>query len=137
MQAVLTGDVVGSSGLSPEDHRKVVHIVKSAADVFPDAVVGSVDVYSGDSWQMLLSDCSMSLRIALYLRASLKREKAFSVDSRVSIAWGEADMKQVNMERISESTGDLFTVSGRGLKTLKKPSLMGFSSSEKNCFPWP
>ncbi len=127
MHAVLTGDIVGSSGLSPEEHREVVAIVKSVANVFPDAVVGKVDVFSGDSWQMLVSDCGMSLRIALYLRASLKREKAFSVDSRVSMAWGEIDMEQVNLERMSESTGELFTLSGRGLDGLKKRSLMCFS----------
>ncbi len=126
MQAVLTGDIVGSSGLSLEDHRKVVRIVKSVADVFPDAVVGAVDVYSGDSWQLLVSDCSISFRIALYLRASLKREKAFSVDSRVSIACGEVDMEQVDMDRMSESTGELFVISGRGLDGLKKTSLMCF-----------
>ncbi len=127
MHAVLTGDIVGSSGLSPEEHREVVAIVKSVANVFPDAVVGKVDVFSGDSWQMLVSDCGMSLRIALYLRASLKREKAFSVDSRVSMAWGEIDMEQVNLERMSESTGELFILSGRGLAGLKKRSLMCFS----------
>lgn len=127
MHAVLTGDIVGSSGLSPEGHREVVAIVKSVAGVFPDAVVGRVDVFSGDSWQMLVSDCGMSLRIALYLRASLKREKAFSVDSRVSIAWGETDMEQVSPERISESTGGLFTASGRGLRELRKPALMAFA----------
>ena len=134
MHAVLTGDIVGSSGLSPEDHRKVVRIVKSVADVFPDVVVGGVDVYSGDSWQMLVSDCGMSLRGALYLRASLKREKAFSVDSRISIAWGEVDMELVDMESMSESTGDLFVASGRGLEGLKKTSLMCFASSEKKPF---
>ncbi len=128
MSAVLTGDIIGSSGLSPEEHRKVVAIVKSVAHVFPDEVVGRVDVFSGDSWQMLVSDCGMSLRIALYLRAILKREKAFSVDSRISIAWGEVDMEQVNVERVSESTGELFTLSGRGLAELKKAALMCFSA---------
>jgi hypothetical protein len=132
MHAVLTGDIVGSSGLSPEEHRTVVEIIKSIADVFPDTVVGAVDVYSGDGWQMLLSDCGMSFRIALYLRAGLKREKAVSVDSRVSIAWGEVDARQVNMQRISESTGEVFTASGRGLKELKKPSLMCFIALSDN-----
>ena len=128
MQAVLTGDIVGSSGLSPADHRKVVRVVKSVADVFPNAVVGAVDVYSGDSWQMLVSDCGLSLRIAVYLRAILKREKDFSIDSRVSIAWGDVDLEQVDAGRMSESTGELFTASGRGLADLKKTSLMCFTA---------
>ena len=128
MQAVLTGDIVGSSVLTPEEHRKVVGIIKSIADVYPEALIGSVDVFSGDSWQMLVKDSRLSLNIALYLRASLKREKGLSIDSRISIAWGTADMEQVNEDRISESTGDLFTASGRGLAGLKKPALMCFTA---------
>lgn len=128
MHAVLTGDIVGSSSLTPAGHRKMVGILKSVADAFPDAVVGLVDVFSGDSWQMLLSDHRLSFKIALYLRASLVREKDLSVDSRVSIVWGMADMEQVNPERISESTGDIFTASGRGLTGLKKPALMCFAA---------
>lgn len=128
MYAVLTGDIVGSSGLSPDDHRKVVGLVKAVPAAFPDAVIGEVDVFSGDSWQMLVSDCGMSLRIALYLRASLKREKAFAVDSRVSVSWGNVDMELVDLDRMSESTGELFTLSGRGLTELRKSALMYFSA---------
>ena len=128
MHAVLTGDIVGSSALTPEQHRQGISTIKSVVDVFPESVVGSVDVFSGDSWQMLVNDCRMSLRVALYLRASLKRQKALSLDSRVSMAWGTVDMEQVNAERISESTGDLFTASGRGLTGLKKSSRMCFTA---------
>jgi hypothetical protein len=128
MHAVLTGDIVGSSALTPEEHRKVVGIVKSVASAFPEIVVGAVDVFSGDSWQMLLNDCGESFKIALYLRASLKRQKAFSIDSRISVVWGDVDLNQVNPSRISESTGETFTASGRGLARLKKPALMCFSA---------
>lgn len=128
MQAVLTGDIVGSSELSHEDHRRVVDLVKSVADAYPDVVVGKVDVFSGDSWQMLVSDCSSSLRIALYLRALLKREMGPGIDSRVSIAWGEVEMAQVNLERISESTGEVFTASGRGIGLLKRSNRLHFSA---------
>ncbi|QBG46298.1 hypothetical protein EGM51_02355 [Verrucomicrobia bacterium S94] len=89
MYAVLTGDIVGSSALSPEEHRQVVRTVKAVSEVFPDAVIGSVDFFSGDSWQLLVSDCSRSLAVALYVRAGLKREKRLAVDSRISIAWGK------------------------------------------------
>jgi hypothetical protein len=128
MHAVLTGDIVGSSALTPEEHRKVVGIVKSVASAFPEIVVGTVDVFSGDSWQMLLNNCGESFKIALYLRASLKRKKAFSIDSRISVVWGDVDLNQVNPSRISESTGETFTASGRGLARLKKPALMCFSA---------
>jgi len=125
---VLTGDVVGSSHLSAEQHRQVVEIIKSIPEIAPDSVVGKVDVYSGDGWQMLLSDLDVSLRVPLYLRASLKREKGLSVDSRVSIVSGDVDMESVNPVRISESTGELFTVSGRALQELKKTARMCFSA---------
>jgi hypothetical protein len=127
MHAVLTGDIVGSSTLSPEEHRQVVGLVKSVPTVFPDAVIGAVDFFSGDSWQLLVSDCRFAFPIALYIRASLKREKDLSVDSRISVAWGEVDLEQVDLDRMSESTGELFTVSGRALAGLKKNALMCFT----------
>ncbi|MDF7798237.1 hypothetical protein P4C99_02090 [Pontiellaceae bacterium B1224] len=133
MHAVLTGDIVGSSTLSPEEHRKMVGIVKSVPQVFPDAVVGAVDFFSGDSWQLLLTDSKALLLVVLYVRASLKREKDFTVDSRISIAWGGVDMKQVNLERMSESTGELFTVSGRALAGLKKNTRMCFTALDDEC----
>ncbi len=132
--AVLTGDVVGSSSLSSEEHRRVVDLIKSADRLFPEQVVGSVDVFSGDSWQMVFSDFSAAVRTALYLRATFKREKAFSVDSRVSMAWGELDMSRVNTERVSESTGKIFTVSGRKINELKRPTLMCFSAPQHPAF---
>ena len=132
--AVLTGDVVGSSELSPEEHRRVVELIKSVKKVFSNAVIGTIDVFSGDSWQMLFSDFGSALRSALYLRAILKMEKDFSVDSRISMAWGRLDMGQVNTQRISESTGELFTFSGRGVQGLKKPMLMCFSAPRRPAF---
>ena len=125
MHAVLTGDIVGSSNLSADGHRRVVSILRSIGDAFP--IVGQVDVFSGDSWQLLLEDLSVSLRTALYLRACLKRERDLAVDSRVFVAWGGVDREQVNPARISESTGAVFTASGRGLDRLRKPVCMGLS----------
>jgi hypothetical protein len=132
--AVLTGDIVGSSSLTPAQHRLVVGRIKSARELFPDTVIGQIDVFSGDSWQMLVTDFDSALRTALFLRASLKREKDFSADSRVSIAWGDLDMDRVNTDRISESTGDLFTLSGRGLGEMKKPVQMVFSMLYHSAF---
>ncbi len=132
--AVLTGDVVGSSALSPDEHRRVVELIKSADQLFPEQVVGRVDVFSGDSWQMVFSDFTAALRTALYLRATLKREKEFSVDSRVSMAWGELDISLINRERVSESIGEVFTVSGRRINELKRPLLMCFAAPQHPVF---
>ncbi|MBN2703954.1 MAG: hypothetical protein JXR23_07060 [Pontiellaceae bacterium] len=127
MCAVLTGDVVDSSSLSPELHSRVIGLLKSMNKAFPEVVFGEVDVFRGDSWQLVLSKASAALRVALYLRACLKRERAFSVDSRISIALGEENLRQVNLVRVSESTGELFTASGRGLSRLSGDVCMSIS----------
>lgn len=119
MCAVLTGDVVGSSSLSMELHSQMIGLLKSMNQAFPAVVFGEVDVFRGDSWQLVLSEASAALKVSLHLRACLKRERVFSADSRISIALGEANLEQVNPERVSESTGDLFLVSGRNLGQLR------------------
>jgi hypothetical protein len=126
MHAVLTGDIIGSSKLTPTEHKKTMKIVRSVANVFPEMMVGKVDVFSGDSWQMVLSDCLGSVRVALYLRAILRREKELNVDTRVSLVWGELDPRKVNKRHVSESVGDLFTLSGRRLSELKKEACLSF-----------
>jgi len=117
--AVLTGDLVKSSRLSAPELKQAMQTLRDAAKrfqaAFPDSILGELDVYSGDGWQMLMPDWRRSLRAAVFLRATIKGEKNLKLDSRVAIAWGKVDQSSINPSRISESTGEAFTESGRAL----------------------
>lgn len=122
--AVLTGDIVASSKLSPARLKEVMQRLRDGADrfvkKFPGSVYGKLDVYSGDGWQLLMSEHGQSIRAAIFLRAIVKSYGHAKVDTRIAVAWGSVNETSLNPNRISESTGDAFTNSGRALESMKE-----------------
>lgn len=126
--AVLTGDIVDSSDLSFSELNEVMNRlrkgVKRFKDNYPKSIFGNLDVYSGDSWQIMMPDWRRSLRAALFLRCIIKGIEKLKLDTRVAIAWGDIEEESLNPERISESTGTAFQNSGRSLEKMSKDSRM-------------
>ena len=123
LYAVLTGDVVASKKVFDEKRESVAAILQR---VFPESISkyahnvhGEIDVFRGDSWQVLLSNPVHSLRVALLFRAGLISE---GIDTRVSIGIGTVD--HVPEGRISSGVGEAFTRSGGGLDRLGRRTKM-------------
>lgn len=118
--AVLTGDIVNSRELSADLSKKLQRRLKSAAEefesVFSGTMVGALGITRGDGWQVALQEPERALRLALFLRATVKSE--FMTDSRVSIGIGKVD--RLERENIVESTGLAFERSGHGLEDLDR-----------------
>lgn len=117
--AVLTGDLVRSSSLSSHDlARARAAVEKAGKDIStwtPKGVVGQVEFFRGDAWQLAVSEARLFLRAAIYVRATLRSEN-MPFDSRIGVGLGDFD--QIDAERISLSTGEAFTISGRMLDAL-------------------
>ena len=66
--AVIMGDIVGSSRLVSEEgerlHQVMVESSRSVQQAFGEIVPIGVDIFRGDSWQMLLSEPPQALRVA-------------------------------------------------------------------------
>jgi len=122
--AVLTGDIVSSSRINQERGNRVLEeilsIEKDIKGRFPTSVHAGVDVFRGDSWQLVVRDPISALRIALYFRAQLR--SAAGMDSRVSVGFGTVDYLPAG--EVSTGTGAAYTLSGMGLKDLLKPVRM-------------
>ncbi len=122
--AVLTGDIVKSAKLDPVNLKMVIQSIKegqaSFGQVYPGAMIGLPDIFSGDSWQVLMGHEHLSIRAVLYFKALVKAVKGLNADTRIALAWGKIDESAVNPERISESTGEAFTLSGRALAEMDK-----------------
>ncbi len=116
--AVLTGDLVKSTRLSPEELERARTTSASAADTVRSWREGLIDreleFFRGDSWQLLLNDPIHALRAAIYLRAVLR--SAVDVDTRIAIGIGRVDV--IDPTRVSLSSGEAFTLSGRALDQL-------------------
>ena len=130
--AVLTGDIVDSSGLQRVDQRPVSVLIENAADQlrhnFQSAIHSQIDIFRGDSWQLIVLAPTIAFRIGLYFRALLRAE--YGIDSRVSIGYGLYDF--LPGENISTGTGQAFTLSGQGLEACRKPTRMVLSFPAEN-----
>ena len=114
--AALTGDIVKSSKLSSEKLDEVREAIEQASGEVGEwergLVAAKPDFFRGDSWQMVLAEPAYALRVAMYLRASLKaRNKTW--DSRIAIGIGRVE--PLEKKQASLSSGPAMMASGKAL----------------------
>ena len=120
--AVLTGDLVKSSRLTSVKSKGAMERLKKIAVEFaeqhPNCVVGRMDTFRHDSWQLLLEHPALAFRTAVFLRSALKLQSDASTkyDTRISIGIGKVEL--ISKRRISDSRGPAFTCSGKGLDAM-------------------
>ncbi|MEX2381099.1 MAG: hypothetical protein WD490_01850 [Opitutales bacterium] len=121
--AMLTGDIVGSRKRSAADLRNLGELlreaVNSATEAFPSAGISTIDLFRGDSWQVLVRNRKDALRVALFIRTCMRGGEARnkpSWETRVGIGVGGVDW--VDEEHISQSQGSAFVASGNALDSL-------------------
>jgi len=138
--AVITGDLVGSTKLTPDE-------LSLARERFRDAIVvarrwnlgvkiSELDFFRGDSWQLLVHDPTMALRLAVFLRVSLLsmsladllERKKFKADTRLSIGIGPVET--ISNDRVSLSQGEAFVLSGHNLDRLSGHSNMAIGVAD-------
>ncbi len=125
--AVVTGDVVGSRKLSPDQRAHLVRILRRASGAlherFRDLVPFDVDFFRGDSWQFVVSKPERSVRAALFFRAYLKSQMARSpVDTRLAIGLGRIDF--LPQKAISTGDGEAYRRSGTALDEMPRGTRM-------------
>ena len=121
--AVLTGDLVDSRQLSSLQQKsffsKLNNLWGKFGSAHADAVIGKLEVFRGDGWQGVLSDPSLSVNAALFIRASVKAlNLAPKMDTRIGVGIGSVD--SLNPKRLGESNGKAFQYSGQALDSLAK-----------------
>jgi hypothetical protein len=120
--AVLTGDLVKSSRLTSADSKSAMERLKKIAREFdqqhPNSVVGRMDTFRHDSWQLLIEQQALAIRLAVFLRAALKMKSDANTkyDTRISIGFGKVEL--ISKRRVSDSRGPAFTNSGKGLDAM-------------------
>ena len=114
--AVLTGDIIGSSHLRSTQLSSVRALLITTANTVRDwkrgLVKGELEFFRGDGWQLLLTDPSMALRVAIILRASLLAQGLS--DTRVAVGLGSID-ETTSEGKVSLSMGQAFALSGQSL----------------------
>lgn len=120
IKAIITGDIVNSRLESPSKWQKqLIEDLKKYGKT-PE----TWEIFRGDMFQLEVP-AKEALKIALLLKASIKRNK--NMDVRMAIGIGTLDFKQ---KSISESNGQAYTLSGECFERLNKRRLAVNS-------PWP
>lgn len=116
--AVLTGDLVNSTGLGPEKVERAFVALEDCAEMQAEWMGGQslhFTRHRGDGWQVALAEPKYALRSALCFRAALRAEGE-EFDSYIGIA--EGDIKGVIGPDLNETHGDVFSNSGHTLDML-------------------
>jgi len=114
--AVLTGDIVNSTKLSPIQETRLLDVLGKLLHGHPH------EFYRGDSFQAYIKDPSKALRLALTCRAvaveiTTKEEEAIKADIRIAIGIGEVNTP---VRELGSAKGEAFLLSGRGLDELQR-----------------
>ena len=125
--AVLSGDVVHSTALTGSARERLFETLQQGSAELTEWLGGKVvqfplDVFRGDSWQLLLRTPERALEAALFLRTFLMARteilsKSEVLDQRIAVAVGRVSF--VPGARASEGEGPAFQRSGRLLDALQ------------------
>ncbi|WP_421920414.1 hypothetical protein [Marinifilum sp.] len=130
--AVLTGDLIRSRKLQNGDLELVLEELPRCFEEIKNRYLtkgGYFEFYRGDSFQILIHEPELALKVALILRARLRSLFAAKVsmkgtidvksDARISIGIGTMRMQN---SRVVESQGEAFELSGMELDKMGKES---------------
>jgi hypothetical protein len=134
LYAVLTGDLVKSSQMSPEQSvfamKSLRQLAKKFESVHQDSTIGELDTFRHDSWQWLLAKPELALRAALFMRAGLRSlsDKSAKIKFDTRIAIGTGTVENIVEHSISDSRGDAFSRSGKALDAMQKDSRLTYAT---------
>lgn len=122
LTGVITADIVGSTKI-PMEHRKLLlgslHQLESQLQ---SVVPFKMEVYRGDSFQIVVGEYDKAILLSVLIRAGLKMSSPAGQlwDARLSVGVGKTSYEA---PQISVSDGEAFRFSGRGLDALGKKRL--------------
>ncbi len=146
--AVITGDIIQSSKLDAETRQWLMRSLKAALEQWDNDFEMESELIRGDSFQCLISNPELALKIALLIRTyirSLNPTAAYDIyhrenpailltnwlfDVRIAIGVGGIDYEG---DTLAESDGEAFHLSGRALDLLKDSRQnLAIVSTDKN-----
>ena len=125
IKAVLTGDLIQSRKLDNEGMEKVLNALHDTFKEIQEKILQKeayFEIYRGDSFQVLINEPQLALKVTLILKSRLlsifgpSKEKS---NARIAIGIGTVRMQN---SKIIESHGEAFELSGFELDKMIKDS---------------
>ena len=120
IKAVITGDIVGSSQIKPEYRKAILERLNTMKNELQNISPFSMELFRGDSFQLLVQDPTQAAKIAILLRAGLINKDNGMWDAKISLGIGEIEFLS---DSIVTSDGEAFQYSGRQLDSMGKRRL--------------
>ncbi len=125
IKGVITGDVIGSSQIKLEDRTQLLNCFYEMKDELQSISPFEMELFRGDSFQLLVDKPEMTTKLAILLRAGLIQytpsKKEVIWDAKVSIGIGAVDFIS---DEIITSDGEAFQYSGRQFDKMGKQRLV-------------
>ena len=113
MISILTGDIINSQGLNPDEWLKSL---KKVLNKYAKETI-AWEIFRGDSFQVETTP-ELALELAVKIKLSIKQFE--DMDVRIAIGFGD---KSYSAQKITESNGTAFVNSGECFEKLKKNTL--------------
>ncbi|WP_455638728.1 hypothetical protein [Parabacteroides sp.] len=112
IKGVITGDIIRSTQIAPADRALLLDTLYSIVHSAEQWGKIRLEVFRGDSFQIIIENSVKALRIALLIRAILiaKSPASFRWDARMALGLGTIDFEK--KESVVESDGEAFHNSG-------------------------
>ena len=130
IKGIITGDIVDSSIIPNEWKSKISETLNKVISDFRKQSLANIEMFRGDSFQIIVEKPSSALAIGIALRAALRANTPENLppwDARISIGIGDVSFES---ESILTSDGEAFHLSGREFDVLGKRRI-AISTSHK------
>jgi len=123
IKGVITGDLVNSANIAARWRQTIVDALNTCVKNFDSITPIKIEMYRGDSFQVVVDKAEQTLAVAIALRAMLRASTPNDSevwDARVSVGIGEISFES---NSILTSDGEAFQLSGRALDSMSKKRL--------------
>ena len=131
LKGIITADIVDSTHIETEARGELPQLINKLAIELHEICPVKVEMFRGDSFQVMVEEAEKAPLVAVLLRAGLRkselRSKSKVIDARMSIGIGK--VSYIN-EKITLSDGEAFILSGREFDELGKRKLSILTPSE-------
>lgn len=135
IKGVITADVVGSTQIKPAERGELPKLIRELVseidDHYPELQL-RVEVSRGDSFQVWVEEAEKAPLVALLLRAGFRKSELRAgeqqLDVRMSVGIGEVSYRD---EKVAQSDGEAFVLSGRGFDRLTKQQRLTVQTSSE------
>lgn len=123
IKGVITGDLVNSTNIATEWRQSVVDALKTCISDSMSITPVKIEMYRGDSFQVVVDKAEQTLSVAIALRSKLRASTPDGNDmwdARVSVGIGDISFESDN---VVTSDGEAFRLSGRAFDNIGKKRL--------------